>query len=201
MSREVIIQRIEKSDLIDAKKELMIDLVNSKKEDDFDKKVDRLYRQFSKSSTFKKHAEKMVVRDDEKLKICNMMLVMSVTLTLFFLKAVLFSSYVVNFSVDAIVGCAAFVFSFFRAILINSPLILAYLVIMNFYKGTPDPHIVLYTSLGVVGSIGGCTVILDIEGVGSCNLWQLWQVYCCPSLRGVLICFLSLYARESLCIC
>lgn len=29
-----------------------------KKEDDFDKKVDRLYRQFSKSSTFKKHAEK-----------------------------------------------------------------------------------------------------------------------------------------------
>ena len=98
MSREVIIQRIEKSDLIDAKKELMIDLVNSKKEDNFDKKVDRLYRQFSKSSTFKKHAEKMVVRDDEKLKICNMMLVMSVTLTLFFLKAVLFSSYVVNFS-------------------------------------------------------------------------------------------------------
>ena len=88
MSREVIIQRIEKSDLIDAKKELMIDLVNSKKEDNFDKKVDRLYRQFSKSSTFKKHAEKMVVRDDEKLKICNMMLVMSVTLTLFFLKAV-----------------------------------------------------------------------------------------------------------------
>lgn len=53
----------------------------------------------------------MVVRDDEKLKICNMMLVMSVTLTLFFLKAVLFSSYVVNFSVDAIVGCAALVFS------------------------------------------------------------------------------------------
>ena len=48
---------------------------------------------------------------------------------------------------------AAFVFSFFRAISINSPLILAYLVIMNFYKGTPDPHIVLYTSLGVVGSI------------------------------------------------
>lgn len=48
---------------------------------------------------------------------------------------------------------AAFVFSFFRAILINSPLILAYLVIMNFYKGTPDPHIVLYTFLGVVGSI------------------------------------------------
>ena len=85
MSREVIIQRIEKSDLIDAKKELMIDLVNSKKEDNFDKKVDRLYRQFSKSSTFKKYAEKMVVRDDEKLKICNMMLVMSVTLTLFFL--------------------------------------------------------------------------------------------------------------------
>ena len=37
--------------------------------------------------------------------------------------------------------------------MINSPLILAYLVIMNFYKGTPDPHIVLYTSLGVVGSI------------------------------------------------
>lgn len=111
MSREVIFQRIEKSDLIDAKKELMIDLVNSKKEDNFDKKVDRLYRQFSKSSTFKKHAEKMVVRDDEKLKICNMMLVMSVTLTLFFLKAVLFSSYVVNFSVDAIVGCAALVFS------------------------------------------------------------------------------------------
>lgn len=31
----------------------MIDLVNSKKEDNFDKKVDRLYRQFSKSSTFK----------------------------------------------------------------------------------------------------------------------------------------------------
>ena len=102
MSREVIIQRIEKSDLIDAKKELMIDLVNSKKEDNFDKKVDR---------SFKKHAEKMVCRDDEKLKICNMMLVMSVTLTLFFLKAVLFSSYVVNFSVDAIVGCAALVFS------------------------------------------------------------------------------------------
>ena len=37
--------------------------------------------------------------------------------------------------------------------MINSPLILAYLVIMNFYKGTPDPHIVLYTFLGVVGSI------------------------------------------------
>ena len=53
MSREVIIQRIEKSDLIDAKKELMIDLVNSKKEANFDKQVDRLYRQFSKSSTFK----------------------------------------------------------------------------------------------------------------------------------------------------
>ena len=85
--------------------------MNSKKEDNFDKKVDRLYRQFSKSSTFKKHAVKMVLRDDEKLKICNMMLVMSVTLTLFFLKAVLFSSYVVNFSVDAIVGCAALVFS------------------------------------------------------------------------------------------
>ena len=119
MSREVIIQRIEKSDLIDAKKELMIDLVNSKKEDNFDKKVDRLYRQFSKSSTFKKHAEKMVVRDDEKLKICNMMLVMSVTLTLFFLKAVLFSSYVVNFSVDAIVGCAALVFSLILCILIK----------------------------------------------------------------------------------
>ena len=107
MSREVIVQRIEKSDLIDAKKELMIEIVQNKKEDDFDKKTDRLYRQFSKSSSFKKHAEKMVCRDDEKLKICNMMLVMSVTLTLFF-----FSSYVVNFSVDAIVGCLAFVFSF-----------------------------------------------------------------------------------------
>ena len=104
MSREVIVQRIEKSDLIDAKKELMIEIVQNKKEDDFDKKIDRLYRQFSKSSSFKKHAE--------KIKICNMMLVMSVTLTLFFLKAVLFSSYVVNFSVDAIVGCLAFVFSF-----------------------------------------------------------------------------------------
>ena len=112
MSREVIVQRIEKSDLIDAKKELMIEIVQNKKEDDFDKKIDRLYRQFSKSSSFKKHAEKMVCRDDEKLKIGNMMLVMSVTLTLFFLKAVLFSSYVVNFSVDAIVGCLAFVFSF-----------------------------------------------------------------------------------------
>ena len=70
MSREVIIQRIEKSDLIDAKKELMIEIIQNKKEDDFDKKVDRLYRQFSKSSSFKKHAEKMVVRDDEKLKMC-----------------------------------------------------------------------------------------------------------------------------------
>ena len=90
MSREVIVQRIEKSDLIDAKKELMIEIVQNKKEDDFDKKIDRLYRQFSKSSSFKKHAEKMVCRDDEKLKICNMMLVMSVTLTLFFLKAALF---------------------------------------------------------------------------------------------------------------
>ena len=61
MSREVIIQRIEKSDLIDAKKELMIEIIQNKKEDDFDKKVDRLYRQFSKSSTFKKHAEKMAI--------------------------------------------------------------------------------------------------------------------------------------------
>ena len=91
---------------------VILDTFKNKKEDDFDKKIDRLYRQFSKSSSFKKHAEKMVCRDDEKLKICNMMLVMSVTLTLFFLKAVLFSSYVVNFSVDAIVGCLAFVFSF-----------------------------------------------------------------------------------------
>ena len=91
MSREVVVQRIEKSDLIDAKKELMIEILQNKKEDDFDKKIDRLYRQFSKSSSFKKHAENMVCRDDEKLKICNMMLVMSVTLTLFFLKAVLFS--------------------------------------------------------------------------------------------------------------
>ena len=54
MSREVIVQRIEKSDLIDAKKELMIEIVQNKKEDDFDKKIDRLYRQFSKSSSFKK---------------------------------------------------------------------------------------------------------------------------------------------------
>ena len=112
MSREVIIQRIEKSDLIDAKKELMIEIIQNKKEDDFDKKVDRLYRQFSKSSSFKKHAEKMVVRDDEKLKICNMMLVMSVTLTVFFFKAVLTQKFMVNFSIDAIIGCAAFVFAF-----------------------------------------------------------------------------------------
>ena len=42
MSREVIVQRIEKSDLIDAKKELMIEIVQNKKEDDFDKKIDRL---------------------------------------------------------------------------------------------------------------------------------------------------------------
>ena len=56
MSREVIVQRIDKSDLIDAKKELMIEIVQNKKEDDFDKKIDRLYRQFSKSSSFKKHA-------------------------------------------------------------------------------------------------------------------------------------------------
>ena len=112
MSREVIIQRIEKSDLIDAKKELMIEIIQNKKEDDFDKKVDRLYRQFSKSSSFKKHAEKMVIRDDEKLKICNMMLVMSVTLTLFFFKAVLTQKFMVNFSIDAIIGCAAFVFAF-----------------------------------------------------------------------------------------
>ena len=48
MSREVIVQRIEKSDLIDAKKELMIEIVQNKKEDDFDKKIDRLYRQFSR---------------------------------------------------------------------------------------------------------------------------------------------------------
>ena len=39
MSREVIVQRIEKSDLIDAKKELMIEIVQNKKEDDFDKKI------------------------------------------------------------------------------------------------------------------------------------------------------------------
>ena len=65
MSREVVVQRIEKSDLIDAKKELMIEILQNKKEDDFDKKIDRLYRQFSKSSSFKKHAEKMVCRDDE----------------------------------------------------------------------------------------------------------------------------------------
>ena len=53
MSREVVVQRIEKSDLIDAKKELMIEILQNKKEDDFDKKIDRLYRQFSKSSSFK----------------------------------------------------------------------------------------------------------------------------------------------------
>ena len=43
MSREVIIQRIEKSDLIDAKKELMIDLVNSKKENDFDNQANLFF--------------------------------------------------------------------------------------------------------------------------------------------------------------
>ena len=72
MSREVIVQRIEKSDLIDAKKELMIEIVQNKKEDDFDKKIDRLYRQFSKSSSFKKHAEQKVRVEDDKLKSCNM---------------------------------------------------------------------------------------------------------------------------------
>ena len=35
MSREVVVQRIEKSDLIDAKKELMIEILQNKKEDDF----------------------------------------------------------------------------------------------------------------------------------------------------------------------
>jgi len=41
-----------------------------------------------------------------------MMLVMSVTLTLFFFKAVLTQKFMVNFSIDAIIGCAAFVFAF-----------------------------------------------------------------------------------------
>lgn len=47
----------------------------------------------------------------------------------------------------------AFVFSFLKAMLINTPLIVAYFVIQNFYLGKNNPHIVSMTVIGVVTSI------------------------------------------------
>ncbi|WP_290092275.1 hypothetical protein [uncultured Dubosiella sp.] len=73
-------------------------------------------RTWSKSSAFKKTVYEVEKNYEEKFTMTGLMIIMTGTMVLFFLRAVLAQTYFINFSVDAIVGAigAVILFSNFR---------------------------------------------------------------------------------------
>lgn len=69
-------------------------------------------RNWTRTSLYKKIKEELVQKEIEKFKISGMVIVMMATLVFFFLKAVISGKYLINFSIDAIVGALAIVFLF-----------------------------------------------------------------------------------------
>lgn len=73
-------------------------------------KKDR-YRTWFRSKEFKSVLQQQIKSDQEKFIMANIAIVISVTLVFFFLNAVIRQIYVINFSVDAIVGSIALIFA------------------------------------------------------------------------------------------
>lgn len=73
-------------------------------------KKDR-YRTWFRSKEFKSILQEQIKNDQEKFIMSNIAIVISVTLVFFFLNAVIRQIYVINFSVDAIVGSVALIFA------------------------------------------------------------------------------------------
>lgn len=105
------IKKIEKSDWKQAKKRLVLNYLNEYPEQKLDNSINKQYKIWSRSKAFQEYKENFVKRDDENLRVCNLMLVMLVTMALFFLRSVLVQDFLVNFSIDAIVGSVAIFFS------------------------------------------------------------------------------------------
>ena len=67
-------------------------------------------RSWGKSQSFKKAKETFLNEDKAKFQLTGIVIIISGTLVLYFLRAVLAQEFVINFSVDAIVGALALVF-------------------------------------------------------------------------------------------
>lgn len=76
----------------------------------FDQSIGKMARSFSKKEAFKKYLQEMLQNDHTKFVMTGMMIVMTGTLLCVFLRAVLVQKFLINFSIDAIVGAIAILF-------------------------------------------------------------------------------------------
>lgn len=90
-----------------------------------DKNLGKEVRSWAKSQSFKKMKENLLKEDKAKFQLSGIVIVVTGTLILFFLRAILAQEFVVNFSVDAIVGAIALVF-FYRNMRIKVRLLKSY---------------------------------------------------------------------------
>lgn len=90
-----------------------------------DKNIGKEVRSWAKSQSFKKMKENLLKEDKAKFQLTGIVIVVTGTLILFFLRAILAQQFVVNFSVDAIVGAIALVF-FYRNMKIKIRLLKSY---------------------------------------------------------------------------
>lgn len=88
-------------------------------------------RSWGKSQSFKKFKDVYLKEDKAKFQLCGIVIVVTGTLILFFLRAILAQKFVVNFSVDAIVGAIALVF-FYRNMKMKIRLVKSYTPIKDY---------------------------------------------------------------------
>lgn len=99
-----ILHAIDKKEWPDVKKDAMAKYCASQKEKDPEH-----LRKIERSNTFKKALKEECMNAQSEMTLCSIVIIMTGTLFVYFLSAVLFESYVINFSVDAIVGSIALV--------------------------------------------------------------------------------------------
>lgn len=97
----------------------------------FDGNLGKELRSWGKTQSFKKFKEAFLKEDKAKFQLCGISIVVTGTLILFFLRAILAQEFVVNFSVDAIVGAIALVF-FYRNMKMKIRLVKSYTPIKDY---------------------------------------------------------------------
>lgn len=77
---------------------------------ELDSNLSKTFRSWSKSQSLKKLYDQLIQNEKGKYVMSGIVIIMTCTLVLFFLRAILSEDFVVNFSVDAIVGAIALLF-------------------------------------------------------------------------------------------
>ena len=104
---------LDKKDILPGKKNVLacyyIDQISKENNKSVKKLSQKDYQSWYKSASFKKVKERIIKNDMDKSVLSAIVSMMMATLVLYFIGAILQQSFVISFSIDAIIGCLAFI--------------------------------------------------------------------------------------------